>query len=90
MISRLTRRASIPTNPGISAAPNPAAAICMPMVFAAKRTPTRWLVPDTSAGKMGAMANPINATASRLAQSVGFHHNRTAPPAKLQPGWSSQ
>ncbi len=46
-------RAKTPIRPGITAVPNPVAAICMPIVLAAKCAPTRWLVPDIIAGKMG-------------------------------------
>ncbi len=64
---------------GTTAAPRPVAVICMPMVLAACCSPTRALVPEIMAGKMGAMDTPMMATASTLASSKGFHTSRTAP-----------
>jgi len=80
MISREVRWAKIPAIPGRIAVPKPAAPICMPIVFAVYRGPTRPLVPETKPGKMGAIEKPMMTTPNKPNTPVGFHQRSMAPP----------
>jgi len=51
----------------------------MPMVLAANCVPTRARVPDIIAGKIGAIARPMIATATTLAISEGFQMSNPVP-----------
>ena len=78
-ISREVFFAITPTRLGMTAPPRPVKAIWKPMVFDVNASPTRWVVPDIRAGKIGAMARPISTTAIRFASSKGFHQRRSVP-----------